>query len=453
MLGSGGCNLVPINSIVKDTTFNATTVAHVLPPSSLCEARLVPALLHESFGGYKITAADGPVGTIGRWQVRDLAGPNSHWEIDEKQTDFELSQTTQNVSSALVWSNAPATELPDVDPDQPLNWTDYRLSANLEFTDGRAGVVLRYRGVGQHYRFVMDKGSTPCELIRVANGGEVSLASNNDFQLPNKRFAISVEVTGNTFKVYVEKELVLSATDSAISSGSVGFYTSGTKSAIFTDMYVDDFRTAAPVVYRFSFLSSRFLNFKDHMESFGDKTVVASIGDLVNAAPFVNAAKPDGSPLDDTESRAYDGLLALVPGVTATPVVRVTRVQQREDAIAFLVQSPEPLDWNRTSVKVLRADPGNSRYNEIVFNVLRKADGSGFMIGSPGPTPSGSVLPEGQYRLVFTYRRDNRTKDPNSDVLSEAGNTSPEVATLDLPWEEQFRKTSVRDFKELLVPA
>jgi uncharacterized protein DUF6603 len=453
MMDAGGCDLVPIPSIPRDTTYNATNVAHVLPPSSLCEARLIPALLHESFGGYKITATDGPVGRIGRWQVRDLSGPNSHWQITEKATDFELSQSTQDVTSVLVWSNAPATELPDTDQDQPLNWTDYRLSANLEFTDGRVGVVFRYRGVGQHYRFVMDKGSTPCELIRVASGAEVSLAKNEEFRLPNKPFAISVEVTGDTFKVYVENELILSATDSAIPSGSVGLFTSGTKSAIFTDMYVDDFRTAAPVVYRFSFLSSRFTNFKDHMESFEDKTVVAKIADLANAAPSVSAAQPDGSPLGDAESRAYDGLLALVPGVTATPVVRVTRVEQREDAIAFLVQSPEPLDWNRTSVQVLLADAQGSRFNEILFNVLRKADGSGLMIVSPGPTPSGSFLPEGQYRLVFTYRRDNRAKDPNSDVLSEAGNTAPEVATLDLPWDVQFRKMSVQDLKESLVPA
>jgi hypothetical protein len=300
----------------------------------------------------------------------------------------------------------------------------------------------------------MDKGTTnTCELIRIANGAETPLATNTEFKLPAIPFAISVEVTRDTFKVYVEKELILSATDAAIPSGSVGLFTSGTRSAVFTDMYVDDFRTAAPVVYRFSFLSSRFTNFKDHMESFEDKTVVAKIADLANAAPFVNAAQPDGSPPGDAESRAYDGLLALVPGVATTPVVRVTRVQQREDAIAFLVQSPESLDWNRTSVQVLRADPQDSRFNEILFNVLRKADGSGLMIVSPGPTPSGSFLPEGQYRLVFTYRRDNRAKDPNSDVLSEAGNTAPEVATLDLPWDVQFRKMSVQDVKKLLVPA
>ena len=38
----------------------------------------------------------------------------------------------------------------------------------------------------------------------------------------------------------------------------------------------------------------------------------------------------------------------------------------------------------------------------------------------------GSLLPQDEYRLVFTYRRNNRAVDPDSDVLSEAGDSAPE---------------------------
>src|SRR5262249_55877173 len=157
---------------------------------------------------------------------------------------------------------------------------------------------------------------------------------------------------------------------------------------------------------------------------------------------FVNAAGSMDSAPNEAESRAFDGLLALVPGVSATPVVRVTRVEQKGDAIAFLVQSPEPLDWKRTGVKVLYSARGLS-YTDMPISVLRKADGTGVMIVAPGgPTSSGSLLPQGQYRLTFTYRRDNRTNDPNSDVLSEAGDTSPEQVTIDLPWQTQQKQTA-----------
>jgi hypothetical protein len=464
VLGDGGCNLIPIDSVVRDTTFNATTVAHLLPSSSLCEARLVPALLHDAFDGYT-GGANGPQGKFGRWQVQDLAGPElSQWKINSPGSDTELVQM-KNATSLLAWTNAPASELPATHAEQPLNWTDYRMTVYLQFNDtGRAGVVWRYRDAGQHYRFVMERGATSkCEIFRVTGGAPVSLANTTEFTPPSgpDTFPIIVEVVGSTFNVYHESEngntrlttLILSATDSTIATGSVGFYTSGSSSARFTDIYVDDFRATAPVVYRFSFLSSRFKNFNDQMASFENKTTVAEIAPTANAAPFVNAAGSVGEAPTDAESRGYDGFAALVPGVVATPVVRVTRIEQLGSAIAFLVQSPEPLDWKRINVN-LKLQSLKLTDTDIPIKVLRKADGAGIMIVAPNSTtPSGSFFPQGNYRLVFTYRRDNRAKDPNSDVLSEAGITTPEVVTLDLPWILTPQKNTAEEIAEVLVPA
>jgi hypothetical protein len=47
---------------------------------------------------------------------------------------------------------------------------------------------------------------------------------------------------------------------------------------------------------------------------------------------------------------------------------------------------------------------------------------------------SGLLLAPGEYRLLFTYRRDNRALEPQSDLFSEAGNSAPEEAALNLPW-------------------
>jgi len=38
-------------------------------------------------------------------------------------------------------------------------------------------------------------------------------------------------------------------------------------------------------------------------------------------------------------------------------------------------------------------------------------------------------------------------------VLSEAGNTTPEVATLDLPWTIVMQKARDEEIDEMLVPA
>ncbi len=42
-------------------------------------------------------------------------------------------------------------------------------------------------------------------------------------------------------------------------------------------------------------------------------------------------------------------------------------------------------------------------------------------------------LQPGSYRLKMTYRRNNQTVDPGSQIFSEAGNSASEHVTLDIP--------------------
>lgn len=69
------------------------------------------------------------------------------------------------------------------------------------------------------------------------------------------------------------------------------------------------------------------------------------------------------------------------------------------------------------------------RYAPVAVRLLRKADGTGLAIV---PT-AGGALPEGRYRLRFTFHRDNRARDPGSQLLRQAGATGPEVVELDVP--------------------
>ena len=68
-------------------------------------------------------------------------------------------------------------------------------------------------------------------------------------------------------------------------------------------------------------------------------------------------------------------------------------------------------------------------YQQLNLDVIRKADGTAFFIVNQNGVP----LDSGQYRLVITYRRDNRRIDPDSPVLSEADNTGDEIVTIDIP--------------------
>ena len=159
-----------------------------------------------------------------------------------------------------------------------------------------------------------------------------------------------------------------------------------------------------------------------------------------NVASMIGAAVLPSDPISDAESRAFEALFMLLPGVATAPassVVRATRVGQSGNAIAFLIQSPEPLDWTRIDLHVLRAELQTSAHSPVDARVLRKADGAAILIVVPASNSVGSLLTPGEYRLNFTYRRDNRANDSQSELLSEAGNTASEQATLDIPWQTQ----------------
>jgi hypothetical protein len=383
VLESSGCTLVDVGSVVKNTTFNASSEAHVLPPLALCEARLVPALLHDAFAGYGIDAgASGPGGKLERWQVHDDPGSTtSRWEIRAEGTppDFVLVQTTK-ATTTLVYTDT------QNDPDPPSNWTDYRLNVHLRSSDGRIGVVFRYRNAGQHYRFVMDRQAGKRELILITGGVPTVLAQNSFSYTPNQTYVISVEAVKSSLRVYQDDALIFAVTDAAISAGSVGVHCAGNSSARFTDIFVDDYRISAPVVYRFNFLSSRFRNFSDHLGSFENKTWRVELDPIANVAPLIGAAVLPSVPISDAESRAFEALFMLLPGVAtapASPVVRATRVERSGEAIAFLIQSPEPLHWTRIDLQVLRAELQTSAHGPVAARVLRKADGAALLIVVP----------------------------------------------------------------------
>jgi hypothetical protein len=70
----------------------------------------------------------------------------------------------------------------------------------------------------------------------------------------------------------------------------------------------------------------------------------------------------------------------------------------------------------------------------VSLRLLREADGTAFFLLRAGTgTATLTALDPGQYRLALTFRRDNTALDPQSLVLSEAGDRSPERAALDVP--------------------
>ena len=364
--------VISTETIALDKKLTSAIAGRVLEPDMIHEARLIPLLLREGFQRFDLGAgAPGPSGKIGRWQVQDEGDINlpSHWEIDETSAPVAkyITQT-----SSIKGSNADASDpvkpgtmllfaddhgLDSAHPEQPAHWTDYRLSVYLSATAGGAmGVVFRFHDNNNYYRFSMDHNRNYRRLVSVANGIHTVLKKDDFAYELQQDYLITIEVIGDALRVYQDGALIFDVTDAAQPNGRIGLYCYDNAGVRFSDVRVDDFGQTAPVVYRFQFITSRFANFVHHLHSYQDETW-RTVENVPDARPVMaKAVTPNASPTEG-EARAYEKLATTVLGPAARqnpPEVQVTRVEIDGAPLAFLVQSPEPIDCVRTEIALSR---------------------------------------------------------------------------------------------------
>jgi hypothetical protein len=364
------------SGIVRDRKLTSAVAGRVLEPDVVYEARLIPLLLREGFAGYMAgAAAQGPSGRLGRWRVLDEgeADAPSHWEVRETPAPVAryLIQTGGikggsddpadpfKPGTLLLYGDDPA--LDPTHPEQPSNWTDYRLNVYLRADAGAIGLVFRHSDANNCYRVSMDRAGGYRRLVSF-NGGALTVLAEDAFMYePQRDYLFTVEAAGDALRVYQDGAPVFDVTDSAHAQGGVGLYAYDNTGARFADVRVDDFRQTAQAVYRFPFTTSLFANFFHHLHSYQDETwrVAFEEADVVGALPAVGKAVPPATPPSDDEARAYETLAnaLLGPAARQNPrEVQVTRVDIDGAPLAYLVQSPEPIDWRRTSLDLLRTE-------------------------------------------------------------------------------------------------
>src|SRR5262249_17758053 len=157
-------------------------------------------------------------------------------------------------------------------PEQPGNWTDYRVSAYLRSSDGAIGLVFRYLDSDHYYRFAMDRRGR--RLVRVTTGVHTiigpdgtpaivrevpsALATDDCVYPQNQEILITVEALGPSLRVYQDGALIFNVTDNnPITQGRIGLYCWRNTGARFSDLQIDDFRKQAPTVYHFNFTTSQ----------------------------------------------------------------------------------------------------------------------------------------------------------------------------------------------------
>lgn len=340
---------------------------------------------------YRITAVDNAAKTVTVDGEPALRGGLSAWEIPGLGAVVQTSDIWGGTldgndpvkpGTMLVRANLP--HLSADHPEQPVNWTDYRFSVYLRATmdENAMGVVFRYMDPDSYYRFSMDRQRKYRRLVRVLDGIHTILAEDDFVYRQDQDYLITVEAVGALLRLYQDGVLVFEVTDASLGYGSVGLYCWNQRGARFSDARVDDFRATVPVVYRFKFTTSQFANFFHHLHSYQDETwpgqvPTTALSDAEFSNLLAKTTRP-ADPLSDDEARAYETLAAAVLQERARqspPEVQVTKVERNGEAVAFLVQSPEPIDWKRTDLELLRTDrlipppalPGTSKLTDVTF--------------------------------------------------------------------------------------
>jgi len=346
----------------------------------------MPVLLLEDFSELAVgTTASGTDAHLGPWRVFDegaAEGP-SQWGIAEAAPGAgHLVLQSSSIADDLGPLERRGTMLllgdrndPQVSaPEQPGNWTGYRFSARLRSsTDGAIGMVFSYMDEHNYYRFSMERGQRYRRLVKVVNGTYSILAEDAFIYNLDQDYEVTVEAIGSSLRVYQDDSPVFDANDASRPTGRIGFYCAANAGARFSNVRAENFDAASPAVYRFSFTTSAFANFFHHLHSFQDETWSTS-ADL----PATSSRFSVSLPPSEEEARAFEALLKNVPtGAAASSLkeVQVTQIKRNDEAIAFLFQSPEPVDWDRTEIKIKTAPqetfrshlPGAAKITDVAF--------------------------------------------------------------------------------------
>lgn len=367
MDGSPCVDPIDLDSVPRDQTLRAAHEAQILDPDTLYDARLMPLLAHEDFSRI-------PAGTLGRWQVTDLVttGAPSHWEIEEfVPKSYRVIQTSGIgvggtwlgtlptltwLGTLLVLGNHPG--VPATDSSQPPIWSDCRISLYLRSSqDGTIGAAFRYADAGNFYLFTMDRPNGAHRLIRVAGGGFTILAEDQITYDLNRDYHLVVEAIADSLRIYLDDALLFDVTDATIASGGLALQCGTCAGAAFSDIQVHDFSKAARSVYHFPFTTSAFVDFFHHLHSFDDECWpgTCTLPDADLAALDAHSASEQNSAVSDDEARAFERLADNTLGTSANQTAvrtELTRIERPGggDAAAFLLRTPEPIDWMRTSV-------------------------------------------------------------------------------------------------------
>ncbi|MEM7480682.1 MAG: carboxypeptidase regulatory-like domain-containing protein [Acidobacteriota bacterium] len=125
----------------------------------------------------------------------------------------------------------------------PVPGADYRVGVNLvSGDDDHIGLHFRQSDPDNYYRFRWSRASGGAQILeKVENGRVIELVRRTAAYAQWRWYRVDIEVVGSRMQAWVNGELVLAATDSTHTEGTVALYCGGN-----VHSYYDDFRISSP---------------------------------------------------------------------------------------------------------------------------------------------------------------------------------------------------------------
>jgi len=173
--------------------------------------------------------------TLG-WRPIDEGQPGavSQWAV-AADGSLQQSQPINAGSDERSVIDKPGTYLLTGNPD----WTDYEYSVRVKSTDNHAiGIMFRYQGKDNYYRFSMDNKRSYQRLIKKINGRYTTLAENGSKYNIGQWYTLKVRAIGSNIQVFVDGNRVFNVNDSQLTSGKIALYNWRQQSAYYDDVTV-----------------------------------------------------------------------------------------------------------------------------------------------------------------------------------------------------------------------
>ncbi len=329
---------------------------------------------------------DFPVLRTFRWTFIDEGDQNapSRWDVQAgkliQTSAISHSNTSKAFGTLAVVKNK--------------DWEDFRYATVMRATaNGSIGVVFRYQDATHYYRFALNSYGNKKLIRRTGNRVHQLWQQTGRLRL-DSIYAITVDCIGARIVIYINGLKVADVLDTGgYGHGSVGLYCCNESGAEFESVTV-----AGPQWGHY------YCFHQEHTMAAGTRLRIHSGSE---AEAFVL------KPLEETR---------FITDSFAKGDIRFT-----DRSVELRVISPQKKVQH--SMRFLPEED----FSSVNCCLLRKADGTAFVIRPQGNVPFG----DGTYRLALTYRRDNSATDVEAPVFSECLVTDDETADIIIPCKEE----------------